>query len=268
MVDLYIISLGPIIGSFLALVADRWPSGHSIGGRSYCLSCKKSLSWLQLIPLFSYIFQQGKCNCCQAKIPFRLFAIEMIALICVIPVVFITDPFLKSVTALLAWSLLLLALTDLKYYWLPDAITLPLIVTGLAWTMMTYPHAVPNHALGAALGYSTIWSLRALYLKVKGIEAIGLGDAKLLAAAGAWLGWPLLPPLLLIASVSGILVTLIGQRLKSINNQQKISNIDQSHVSDEPKKANQKIAFGVYLVVAFYGLWLQSSITAIILLPF
>lgn len=135
-------------------------------------------------------------------------------------------------TPFLAGTLLSLALIDLRERRLPDALTLPLALVGFivsAWRAGGVP--VPE-LVGAFAGFLVFWALGELYYQLRGAEGLGLGDAKLLGAAGAWLGWRDLPVLVLIAALGALVATLI-------------------HRPDR-----RDIAFGPWLAATFLGLWL------------
>jgi leader peptidase (prepilin peptidase)/N-methyltransferase len=104
---------------------------------------------------------------------------------------------------LLGWVLITAAIFDLRYFWLPDALILPLIPAGwlVTWWMTG---TFSNQAIGAVAGYAWLAAVRQLYWSMKGREGLGLGDAKLLAAAGAWVGWAGLPSVVLIAAVTAL----------------------------------------------------------------
>ncbi len=107
----------------------------------------------------------------------------------------------------LAWALLWLTAIDIAVYRLPDALTLPLIGAGLFVSYALLPgRPVVDHGLGACLGFSLLWLLSVGFRRWRGREGLGLGDAKLTAVAGAWLGWAALPSVILIASLGGILL--------------------------------------------------------------
>ncbi|WP_192499426.1 prepilin peptidase [Skermanella pratensis] len=112
---------------------------------------------------------------------------------------------LSAFAAVLGWTLLGLALIDLRYLEVPDAVSLPLIPAGLAATWWVEPQAVPAHAAAAALGAGAIWLLGAAYRRVRGHEGIGGGDVRLFAAAGAWVGLAALPSVLFLSGVFGLL---------------------------------------------------------------
>ncbi|UEM23716.1 A24 family peptidase [Skermanella mucosa] len=112
---------------------------------------------------------------------------------------------LSAFAAVLGWTLLGLALIDLRHLEVPDAVSLPLIPAGLAATWWVEPQAVPAHAAAAALGAGAIWLLGAAYRRVRGHEGIGGGDVRLFAVAGAWVGLAALPSVLFLSGVFGLL---------------------------------------------------------------
>lgn len=114
-----------------------------------------------------------------------------------------TAAWLVASTVLL-WPLAALALIDLRVQRLPDALTLPLLLAGLLQALVMAPAVVTERAVGAIVGYALLALIAWVYRKSRGREGLGLGDAKLLAAGGAWLGWAALPAVLLAASVAGL----------------------------------------------------------------
>ena len=112
---------------------------------------------------------------------------------------------------LLILILLYLSYVDLRSFRLPDFITLPLIIAGLLFNFLSPSSFVDitDSMAGALIGYGSLWLLNCLYRLVKRQDGIGMGDAKLLAALGAWLGWAALPSILLIASISGFIGGMI-----------------------------------------------------------
>lgn len=146
---------------------------------------------------------------------------------------------------LLAVILVWVSLIDLERMVLPDLLTLPLVLMGLAWTWLTAPQALAEHLIGAALGYGALAGLAFAYRRLAGRDGLGLGDAKLLAAAGAWLGWSALPLVLLIASGSGLLQVLWQSR------------------AGAPRQASiplgHAIPFGPHLAAGFWGVWLFGN---------
>ena len=115
------------------------------------------------------------------------------------------DAWLRVIAGLsLGWALAALALIDLRSMILPDVITLPLVAAGLAFWALMEPSRLPAAALGAGGGYLALWGLAALYQRLRGEAGMGLGDAKLLAAGGAFLGWQALPAVLAGAGWLGL----------------------------------------------------------------
>ncbi|UTW56532.1 A24 family peptidase [Kordiimonas sp. SCSIO 12610] len=126
----------------------------------------------------------------------------------------------------------------MKSFRLPNHATLPLMAAGLLWNVLFIRgDAATDAIIGAAAGYLFIWSIREVYIRTRNIEAIGLGDAKFLAAAGAWLGWQTLPFILLTASVSALIIVTF----QSLTNRK----ID----------SKTAIPFGPYLCIGFWTLW-------------
>ncbi len=120
-----------------------------------------------------------------------------------------TDPSWILFSTLLGWNLLALGWIDLKTLRLPDALTLPLIGLGLAAGWLDSPSALMSGALGAAAGYAALAAIGVAYRLARGRDGLGRGDAKLLAAGGAWLGWQALPWIMLLAALLGLLTALI-----------------------------------------------------------
>jgi leader peptidase (prepilin peptidase)/N-methyltransferase len=136
----------------------------------------------------------------------------------------------------LGWTLLALAWIDWQHMRLPDALTLPLLLAGLAATALIEPEELTDHALGAALGWACLRGVGAAYQRLRGYRGLGEGDAKLLAAGGAWLGWQALPSVLLLAALGGLSYAVV-QRLRG-----------------DTVGWTSRIAFGPWLAL---GIWLM-----------
>ena len=236
--------MAPFVGSFLGLVIDRLPEGRTVLlGRSTCDHCAKPLPPSSLAPLISYVLQRGRCRNCD--VPLRLFypLIELVALAVAISAVMVLDGWVLFVSLYLGWSLLALAVIDARKKILPDPISLPLIPIGLATVTFLEPKQLPAHLIGAVLGFLTLAAIAWTYRRVRGREGLGLGDAKLFAAAGAWLGWPALPGVLLMAALAALTVALARSAFG-----------DRLDAADE-------IAFGPYLASAIWASWLLGPLT-------
>ena len=201
--------LGLIVGSFIAAVSVRLPRGEGVvGGRSHCMSCGTALKAWHLMPVFSWLMLRARCAACDAAISPRYPLIELAGMGIGIWAALHGDGnlMLIAVTAVLGWQLLLIALIDGEHFWLPDVLTLPLIVTGLGTALLGGTDLVLTHLIGAAVGFATLWLLAFLYERVRGRQGLGGGDPILFAGAGAWVGWLGLPSVLLWACAAGFAV--------------------------------------------------------------
>lgn len=122
------------------------------------------------------------------------------------------EPARLAANCLLGWTMLALAWIDWRSMRLPDALTLPLLLAGLLATWLDRPGDLPAHLLGALAGFAAFALVGWLYHRLRGQEGLGLGDAKLLAAGGAWLGWEALPVTVLVATMLALALALV-QRL-------------------------------------------------------
>jgi len=238
-IAVYLLVAAPAVGSFLALAADRWPEGVSILGRSKCADCGTQLKAWHMLPLISYALNNGRCKTCGAAIPMRLWWMEWAALLVALPIVLLPSLSAQIITALLGWCLLLLAELDRRHFWLPDALTLSLLLAGALYLFAFHANLLPAHALAAASAYLFIWLFNRLYKSLRGRDGLGMGDAKLLAATAMWLGPFAIPAHLLLASASALLVTVVGQR---------------------QTKKETEVPLGLYLSISFYGQWLAAYI--------
>jgi len=198
--------LGACVGSLLGVLIKRLPAGRPVlVARSCCDHCGNTLQARDLIPLVSFLALRGRCRGCGGAIS-RFHPLVELAAVTVAGAALLTGGpgWSAWINAALGWALLCAAWIDAETFRLPDAITLPLVLAGLAVTWTAQPEAVTAHALAAALGYGAFRLLDALYHRWRGRHGLGQGDAKLLAAAGAWLGLAPLPDLLLLAGILGM----------------------------------------------------------------
>ena len=203
----------PFVGSLLGVLIRRLPAGRPVlWGRSVCESCGRPLGPADLVPLASYLALHGSCRHCGARIPPFHPVIELAALAVALSAIVPGDGVARIwAGCALGWTLLALAWIDAEHLYLPDALTLPLVVAGLLATWFLAPGMLADHALGAAVGWLALWAVAAAYRLVRGREGLGQGDAKLLAAAGAWLGWQVLPWVILLAALGGLAWALARQ---------------------------------------------------------
>jgi leader peptidase (prepilin peptidase) / N-methyltransferase len=240
----------PFVGSFLSVLVVRLPLAEPVVvGRSRCPACGHRLGPLELLPVLSWLLRGGRCHYCRSAISWLYPAMELAAVMVVLWAAVVVDGWLLWVTCLLGWALLALAASDLRDMILPDALTLPLLPAGLAAAAWLDPALLPNHLIGAVAGFAVLYGINAAYRCLRGRDGLGLGDAKLLAAAGAWLGWQALPSVLLIAAstalAGAVAAGLAGHHLT----------------------ANVALPFGAFLCLAFWVVWLHApQIAAIALL--
>jgi leader peptidase (prepilin peptidase)/N-methyltransferase len=200
----------PFIGSFLGVLIQRLPAGEPVvAGRSRCPLCHHTLGPLELVPLLSHLAQRGRCRHCGGAIaPFH-WQVELAALAVAASAALTTpEPAMLWANCLLGWTLLALAWIDLRTLLLPDALTLPLLLAGLAVTWALDPDALADHAAAALLAWAALALLATLYRRLRGRDGLGGGDAKLLAAGGAWLGLAALPWVIVLAAITTLLASL------------------------------------------------------------
>ncbi len=201
------ILVAPFVGSFLGVLIRRLPRGAPVGlARSRCESCARPLGAADLVPFLSHALLRGRCRTCRAPIaPFH-WHVELAAVLVAAWAVLAAGDDVGRAWAdcALGWSLLALAWIDLGTGRLPDVLTLPLVVAGLVATTILDPAAMAGHAIGAAAGYGAFRLLALAYRAWRGREGLGGGDAKLLAAAGAWVGAAALGEVVLIGALAGL----------------------------------------------------------------
>lgn len=174
---------------------------------STCPSCGHKIRAWENIPVISYALLGGKCAGCKARISIRYPVIEAATALFSIITLMVLGP---SVTALwsllLVWALVALTVIDFDTQLLPDSITLPLMWLGMVLSYFGVLGDFSSAFWGAVIGYLSLWSVYWLFKLATGKEGMGHGDFKLLAALGAWLGWELLPAVILLSSVVGAVV--------------------------------------------------------------
>src|SRR5262245_631121 len=193
------VALAPIIGSFLGAVVTRFEEPASlIVGRSRCDSCGVTLTPYELVPVVSWVAARGRCRRCAKPISVFYPIIELAAAAIALWATTVFSGPLLWVSCALGWTLLVLAVIDSKHFLLPDFLTLPLIPGGLLTAWAIDPAALLDHVAGVVVGFGLIAGLREVYRWYRKREGMGLGDAKLLAASGAFVSWHALPSVILI----------------------------------------------------------------------
>ncbi|GAB0120246.1 prepilin peptidase [Acidisoma sp. 7E03] len=203
---LVLLLFGAITGSLVGVLIRRLPVGRRVMiARSSCDHCGYILRPRDLVPLLSFLALRGRCRSCGSGIGWFHPTVELAAIAIAGSALLADGPgWTAWIDAALGWALLCAAWIDAETFRLPDVITLPLVLAGLAVTLHEQPDAVTAHALAAALGYGAFRLLDALYHALRSHHGLGQGDAKLLAAAGAWLGLTALPDVVLLAGILGL----------------------------------------------------------------
>ena len=229
-----VFAFGLIIGSFLNVVILRIPPllEHDwrcqcrelleleiqeeekppgiVFARSRCPKCGHGIGAGENIPLLSYILLRGKCSSCKTRISPRYPLVEFVTAALFTITIWYFGLTLPGLTALgLTACLIVLTGIDADHQLLPDNITLPLLWTGILINFWSVHTDLASSVLGAIAGYMVLWSIYHLFRLLTGKEGMGYGDFKLMAALGAWIGWQLLPLVVLFSSVVGAAFGLI-----------------------------------------------------------
>ncbi|KVX10956.1 peptidase A24 [Burkholderia ubonensis] len=234
----FAVVLGLCVGSFLNVVIHRLPvmmrraweaeiaeatgtNAESDDGypprydlwhpRSACPHCGHVLRAWENIPLVSYLLQRGRCRRCGHAIGARYPLIEFAGALLAAGSLAAFGPTMAALAAFgLCAALLAMSAIDIQTGYLPDSMTLPLLWAGLALNLGGTFASLRAAVIGAMAGYLFLWSIYWLFRWLRGIEGIGFGDLKLLAALGAWMGWAALPQVVLFAAVTGAIVGLVA----------------------------------------------------------
>jgi leader peptidase (prepilin peptidase)/N-methyltransferase len=174
---------------------------------SSCPHCQQPIRFYQNIPLLSWLFLRGKCAHCQHKISVRYPLVELTTGLLSLAIAYLYGVSLLTLFLLiLTWALICLTLIDFDHMILPDQITLPILWLGLLVNLNGLIVPLDQAVIGAVSGYLSLYSVFWLFKLATGKEGMGHGDFKLFALFGAWLGWQLLPLLILMASAVGATV--------------------------------------------------------------
>lgn len=247
----FVFILGLFIGSFLNVLADRLPRNETILGRSHCDKCKKTLAWVDLIPLLSFIYLRGKCRYCFSKISIQYPVVELITGILFAFTIYylpitnsIANYLVSSIYYLIIVSaLIVIFFADLRHGIIPDKIVFPAIGLSLVWIATSNQQLAFSYLL-SGLGAGLFFFI--IYLLTRG-RGMGFGDVKFAFFIGFFLGFPAIIFALYIAFLTGaacgFILILWGK-----------------------KKLKTAIPFGPFLVLGCFGsLFLQNLILQIIL---
>lgn len=199
--------MGLVIGSFLNVCIYRLPLGQSLSSPpSRCPKCGYGLRWYDNIPVLSWAVLGGRCRTCRASISIQYPVVELVTGLLFLIVVWATPmgPLVFS-RLLLVCILITLFGIDLEHQILPNTITLPGIVAGLLFSLIA-PPGWRDALLGAVLGGGVLYAIAGAYYLVRREEGLGMGDVKMLAMIGAFLGWKAVLVTLVLSSFTGALV--------------------------------------------------------------
>lgn len=214
MSDIFVVTVlalfGLAVGSFLNVCIHRLPEHKSVvtpGSR--CPGCGYALRWYDNIPVISYLLLRGRCHSCRAPISIRYPIIEVVTMVVFLAHYLIIGLDILLVPRLLfACMLIVLFAIDLEHHLLPNAITLPGIGIGLAFSLLLPPGIIAA-ILGTLIGGGSLWAIGEAYYRFSGQEGMGGGDVKMLAMIGAFLGWKLAIVTLVFSSIAGALIGLL-----------------------------------------------------------
>ncbi len=248
-------AVGLCVGSFLNVVVHRLPkmmerswqrecaelAGNApaeaprynlVVPRSACPACGHRITAAENIPVLSWLALRGKCSACGAAISARYPLVELLGGAVAAGAIWKFGPTWQGVAACaFLWTLLALTFIDFDTQLLPDDLTLPLLWGGLVANLYGLFVPLAEAVVGAMAGYLTLWTIYWLFKLIRGKEGMGHGDFKLLAALGAWLGWKMLPLIVLGSSVVGAVIGITLVVLKG-------------------RDHNVPLAFGPYLAIA------------------
>ena len=252
--DLFLAAvLGGIFGSFANVCIYRLPKNKNISkGRSFCPKCKKKINWSDNIPIFSFIFLNGKCRNCKKDISFQYFLVEIISVFYFFGIYYLFGFSIDSLLFVILYCfLVIIFFIDLKHFIIPNELTFPLMIIGFLKSLdpnlnkLIFPNFL-NSIIGGVLGYFLIWLIIFVYKKLRNKEGMGLGDAKLLSALGFWFGWYSIPFIIFLSSFTGLLFVLPSLILKK-------------------RKLNSQIPFGPFLILGLtIYLLFQSNLSYIL----
>lgn len=237
--EIWFFLVGITVGSFLNVCVVRIPLGQSVvRPRSRCMTCDRFIAWYENVPLFSYLILRGKCRKCKSPIGIQYFILELLSGIIALHLYYFFQPWPVALLLFFFFvaPLIVLSGIDLRHKILPNRITLPMILSGLCLRAILEYFQSPqileklhpqgfffdgclDSVLGILAGFFSLFLLNLFYEKIRGRVGMGMGDAKLAAALGAFLGWKAIFVIFLlssiIGSIAGIFWILISKKGRS-----------------------------------------------------
>jgi leader peptidase (prepilin peptidase)/N-methyltransferase len=225
----------------LELTPDAEPAPPDLARKgSHCPHCKHPLAAWDNIPLLSWLLLRGRCRYCKASISIQYPLVELLCGIASAIVVWKFGADWQAAAGLVfTWVLIAAAGIDFRTQLLPDSLTLPLLWLGLLISLVPLFADMRHAVIGAAVGYLALWSVYWIFKLATGKEGMGYGDFKLFAAAGAWLGYAALLPVIIIAALSGSIIGMVLLRARG-----------QDH--------SVPFSFGPFLAIAMW-IWLVAG---------
>jgi leader peptidase (prepilin peptidase)/N-methyltransferase len=205
---LIVFVFGLMLGSFFNVCIARLPRGESVvSPPSHCPKCQAPIQWYDNIPVVSYLVLGAKCRACGAPIGIRYPSVESVTALAFVAqaAMFLDQPVLLASRLVFTSMLIILFGTDYDTQRLPNVITLPGIVVGLIFSVFA-PPGIVSSLIGAAVGAGILQLVRWLWRRWRGVDGMGFGDVKMLAAIGAFLGWRQVWVVLFLASLTGAIV--------------------------------------------------------------
>lgn len=251
MISFFVFIIGSIFGSFFNVLIYRLPLEQDVVLKpSACPNCKKPISWKNNIPILSYLILRGKCSDCHEKINISYPIVEfVIALNFLINYLIFGISLSFLFSTLFTSALILIFMTDFKHFLIFDIVTLPFAIIGVIVSLLSInPYEINfiNSVIGGLTGYVIIFFIRWIYFKLRKVEGMGLGDAKLFLMLGTWLG---IHSLLFILLISSVLGSIIGIAI----------------IIFGKKSRDTHIPYGCFIVIAafayiFVGEWFYNSL--------
>jgi leader peptidase (prepilin peptidase)/N-methyltransferase len=238
-----LILLAPFVGSFLGVLVVRLPAGRPVlCGRSACDHCGAKLRPFDLVPLANWLWLRGRCRSCQGAIDPIHPLMEIAAVLVAAWAASVTAGWVLVATCVFGWLLLTLAAIDWRTYLLLDALSAPLALAGLIAAWCFDRAAFVDHLIAMIAGFAAFAAIALAYRSLRGRDGLGLGDAKLLAALGAWVSWQGLPSVVLFAAIFGLAAALALS------------------LTGRALSRDDRIAFGTFLALGGWLVWLYGAL--------
>lgn len=242
--NLYVALASPLIGSAIAAGTARRVGGQAWGlAPSRCPACGRRLGALEMVPIASWVALGGKCRGCSAPISRHYPLVELAAVAVAAWGWLATPPGVFVATCVFGWLLVALAAVDLRTRRLPDGLNLALALSGLGVAAWLDGGRFLDHVAGCALGYASLVAIGFMYLRIRGRDGIGRGDAKMLAGIGAWIGIQGLAVCIFVAAGAGIAFLVAS------------AGVQRRRISSE-----SAIAFGPFLAVGAWLTWIWGPL--------